>query len=75
MVAVLRRGPGQPRAPAARTAGEQWERGRFTTIDAPGAAATVAFGIDNSGQIVGTYENPNPAPSPRPTAMGLAGTA
>ena len=33
-------------------------RGRFTTISRPGAAATVAFGINNRGQIVGLAGNP-----------------
>ena len=27
----------------------------FTTIDVPGATATIAFGINNRGQIVGLY--------------------
>jgi probable HAF family extracellular repeat protein len=34
----------------------------FTTIDAPGADLTRAFGINNAGQIVGSIENPSPGP-------------
>ena len=30
-----------------------WERGRFTTIDAPGAVGTSPFDINDRGQIVG----------------------
>jgi uncharacterized membrane protein len=33
--------------------GYVWERGRFTTIDAPGAVATTLFDINDRGQIVG----------------------
>src|SRR2546430_1105481 len=29
----------------------------YTTLDVPGAANTLAFGINNAGQIVGTYNN------------------
>jgi len=29
----------------------------FTTIDMPGAASTYAFGINNAGQIVGSYDD------------------
>ena len=31
------------------------ERGEFTTIDVPGAVQTLAFGINNRGQVVGEY--------------------
>lgn len=34
-------------------------RGRFATIDLPGAKATVANRINDRGQIVGSYENTN----------------
>jgi hypothetical protein len=30
-------------------------RGHFTTIDIPGAIRTQTFGINDSGQIVGSY--------------------
>ena len=30
-----------------------WDRGRFTTFSVPGAQATVSFGINDQGQIVG----------------------
>ena len=33
-------------------------RGRFTAISRPGAVATVAFDINNRGQIVGLAGNP-----------------
>jgi type II secretory pathway pseudopilin PulG len=36
-----------------------WERGRFTTIDAPGAVGTFVSDINNRGQIVGSaYRDP-----------------
>ena len=38
-----------------RVRGFLMERGRFTRIDAPGAASTFATGIDNLGRIVGRY--------------------
>lgn len=34
-------------------------RGTFTTIDVPGAAGTVPFGINDQGVIVGGYLDPN----------------
>jgi hypothetical protein len=37
--------------------------GPFTPIDVPGAPSTPPGAINNRGQIVGAYENPNPAPS------------
>jgi hypothetical protein len=37
--------------------------GPVTRVDFPGAPQTAALGINNHGQIVGAYENPNPAPS------------
>lgn len=36
-----------------------WERGRFTTLDVPGATTTQAFGINDRGQIVGGYRDAN----------------
>ena len=40
-------------------------RGRFKTIDVPGFTNTVAWGINDSGQIVGGMAN---APPPRATS-------
>jgi uncharacterized membrane protein len=47
-----RRGAGAQEHGYVRSAG-----GAFTTIDAPGATATSAEGINNSGQIVGNYQD------------------
>ena len=39
------------------------DKGRFTTIDVPGAAATTATDINNRGQIVGEHsEDPDNRP-------------
>ena len=38
--------------------------GPFTPVSVPGAPSTVAFGLNERGQITGAYNNPNPAPSP-----------
>ena len=32
-----------------------WDKGRFTTIDVPGADATTVTDINDRGQIVGAY--------------------
>jgi uncharacterized membrane protein len=48
-------------------------RGRFTTVDVPGAAGTSAFDINNRGQIVGAAGNPEDlasAQSTDPATMG-----
>jgi probable HAF family extracellular repeat protein len=37
--------------------------GSFTQIDVPGAKVTLARGINDAGQIVGTFEN-NPGSTP-----------
>jgi probable HAF family extracellular repeat protein len=42
-------------------------RGPATPISFPGAPGTIATGINDQGQIVGFYENPNAAPSRQPT--------
>jgi probable HAF family extracellular repeat protein len=34
-----------------------YDRGVFTSLDVPGASATVAFGINARGQIVGAYDD------------------
>jgi uncharacterized membrane protein len=39
--------------------------GPVTRVDFPGAPQTAALGINDHGQIVGAYENPNLAPSPQ----------
>ncbi len=41
--------------PAGVLHGFVWDDGEFTTIDVPGAAATGVFGINNRGQMVGSY--------------------
>jgi probable HAF family extracellular repeat protein len=38
-------------------------KGPFTPIDVPGAPRTIASGINDLGQIIGRYENPDVAPS------------
>jgi hypothetical protein len=47
--------------------------GPFTPIDFPGAPRTLAADINDRGQIVGAYENPDAAPdgqaSPMPMPM------
>jgi hypothetical protein len=45
--------------------------GPFTPIDFPGAPNTVAFGINDRGQIVGVYENPDAAPDGQPSPMQM----
>jgi hypothetical protein len=37
-------------------------KGPFTPIDFPGAPRTLAADINDRGQIVGAYENPDAAP-------------
>ena len=39
--------------------------GRPITIEFPGSAATFAFGLNDLGQIVGTYTNANATPAPQ----------
>ena len=45
--------------------------GPFTPIDFPGAPRTVAVGINDRGQIVGAYENPDAAPDREPSPMQM----
>ncbi len=33
--------------------------GNYSSLDYPGAIRTVAFGINNNGEIVGAYTNTN----------------
>jgi hypothetical protein len=42
-------------------------RGPATPISFPGAPRTIATGINDQGQIVGFYENPDVPPSRQPT--------
>jgi len=44
----------------------------FTTLDVPGSPSTSAYGINNSGQVVGVYEEPL---APRFHAFLLSGGA
>lgn len=37
--------------------GYQWQDGRDTRLDVPGARASVAFDIDNRGRIVGDFKD------------------
>jgi hypothetical protein len=39
-------------------------RGPFTPVDFPGAPRTLVGGLNDRGQLVGTYENPDTTPSP-----------
>ena len=52
-----------------RRARSCWPRGRGArhADQLPGAPGTIATGINDQGQIVGFYENPNAAPSRQPT--------
>jgi uncharacterized membrane protein len=47
--------------------------GDFSPIDFPGAPRTVAFDINDRGQIVGAYENPDAAPDRQPSPMQMPG--
>jgi hypothetical protein len=48
--------------------------GRFTPIDFPGAPSTAVFGINDRGQITGTYVNPDAAPNGQRSPMQMPGT-
>jgi hypothetical protein len=41
--------------PPAKIHGFVWDGGHYETIDVPGASATILLGINNSGQMVGSY--------------------
>ena len=45
--------------------------GAFTPIDFPGAPITVAFGINDRGQIVGAYQNPAAVPNGQRSPMRM----
>jgi hypothetical protein len=45
--------------------------GDFTPIDFPGALSTAAFGLNDRGQIRGTYVNPDAAPDGQPSPMRM----
>jgi hypothetical protein len=46
--------------------------GPFTLIDFPGAPRTLVLGINDHGQIVGQYENPNAAAAERGSAAAMS---
>jgi hypothetical protein len=53
--------------PRSLTPGFLLDRGRYSTIEVPGATVeTGAGGLNDRGQITGAYNNPDPAPSPPP---------
>jgi hypothetical protein len=58
--------------------GYLWDRGRLVTIDTPDAPVTLPLDINDRGQIVGNYENPNATPSRQrtgaPPPRGMEGT-
>jgi hypothetical protein len=69
-------GYADPAAPAARGfLLAKGVTGPFTPVDVPGAATTMAFGIDDHGRVVGGYQNPDATPSPQPAATPLGRTA
>lgn len=43
--------------PPSKVHGFVWDHGKVTRIDVPGAAGTFAYGINNSGQIAGSYQD------------------
>ena len=43
----------------------------MTRIDFPGAPRTACVGMNNRGQIVGVYENPDAAPDGQPSPMQM----
>jgi hypothetical protein len=45
--------------------------GRFTPIDFPGAPSTAVFGLNDRGQITGTYVNSAAAPDAQPSPMRM----
>jgi hypothetical protein len=45
--------------------------GPFTPIDFPNAPVTGATDINDHGQIVGFYVNPDAAPDRQPSPMGM----
>jgi probable HAF family extracellular repeat protein len=47
--------------------------GPVTRVDVPGALGTGVMGINDRGQLVGVYINPNAAPSPPPAGMSPMG--
>jgi hypothetical protein len=46
------------------------ERGRFTSIDVPGAVDTDAFGVNDRGQIVGAFRKAASPPTPSAERAG-----
>ena len=50
-------------------------KGPFTSIDVPGAPRNLAFGLNDRGAIVGSYENTAAQPTPQPTPTPPSGNA
>jgi hypothetical protein len=50
---------GEYQTPDGKFHGFRWERGRITTIDAPGAAGTSLTDINDRGQILGVRLEPD----------------
>jgi probable HAF family extracellular repeat protein len=49
-------------------------KGALTRIDFPGALGTLATDINDRGQIVGIYANPDAAPDGQPSTMQMSGS-
>jgi hypothetical protein len=49
-------------------------KGPFTPVGFPGAPRSVAYGLNDRGQVVGRYENPNATPSPQRDGMPPMGS-
>jgi uncharacterized membrane protein len=68
IVAASAPAPAAAAPPAASFHGFLWHKGRFVTVDLPGATSTSLLEIDDRGRIVGGYQNAVAAPSPQATA-------
>jgi hypothetical protein len=54
---------GQFKTPEGRFHGYLVGAARIATIDVPAAAGTSLVGVNNRGQLVGTYNTPTPPPA------------